>query len=289
MTHSSDNLVARVLRLGVDFPLAAFEQRILGDPDVLGMMYTGSLGRGGGDRCSDVDITLWLRDEALAKPPPLVLEHYVGWLGEIHLLDWSQHDHGLSSNCFVGPDWQQVELEIMGSHLATPEPYWHGVRVVKDTDDRLASLVAASGPPVAQLTRDAARKTIAEAIYHVGFVTVQNVRGSYYHAMGNLCELAGDMYRLLANARGREVYDVRYAERFLCDDELALLYAAWPATPEREAIRRAARGLWDWIQYVWAQCENALGEELGIALDRASFLEAIERPYAWERRRTDDG
>jgi hypothetical protein len=44
-------------RMGVDFPLAEFEQRILAEPDVLGMVYTGSLGRGGGDRCSDVAST----------------------------------------------------------------------------------------------------------------------------------------------------------------------------------------------------------------------------------------
>jgi hypothetical protein len=284
MTQSSENPVESTPpspHMGVDFPLAEFEQRILADPDVLGMVYTGSLGRGAGDRCSDVDISIWLRDEALTKEG--LLEHYVGWLGEIHFLSWSQHEHGLSSNCFVGVDWQQAELDIMDSQLATPHPYWHGVRVVKDTDGRLASLVAASGPPIAELTRDAARKVIAEAIYHIGFVTVQNVRGAHYHAMSNLCELANSLYMLLANARGREGYDVRNAERFLHKAELALLYASWPAAAEREAICYATRGLWAWTQYVWAQCEQTLGEELGISLDTIGFLEAIERPYAWDR------
>ena len=71
-------------------------------------------------------------------------------------------------------------------------------------------------------------------------------------------------------------------ERFLNEDELALLYAAWPQAPEREAIRRAARGLLEWIRYVWTQVEQTLGEELGISLDTAAFLEAIERPYDWD-------
>ena len=113
-------------RMGVYFPLAEFERRALADPDVLGVLYTGSLGRGGGDRCSDIDITLWLRDEALARPGQQVLEHYLGWLGQIHLLDWSQHEHSLSSNAFVGPDWQQAELEILGSRLAEPDPAQQG-------------------------------------------------------------------------------------------------------------------------------------------------------------------
>ena len=71
-------------------------------------------------------------------------------------------------------------------------------------------------------------------------------------------------------------------ERFLRPDELALLYAAWPAGPERVAIRRATRGLWEWTRYVWTQAEQRLGEELGISFDTSAFLEAIERPYDWE-------
>jgi hypothetical protein len=278
MTGDSGSRNTYEPRLGVDFPLEAFEQRVLADPDVLGMIYTGSLGRGDRDRCSDLDLTLWLSDEAFALPGRL--EHYLGWLGDVRLNSWTRDEHGASSNAFVGPDWQQAELYLMGAHHPEPHAYWHRARIVKDTDGRLASLVAASGPAVVSLTRDAARTVIAEAIYHIGFVTMQNVRGSHYHAMANLCELAGGLYWLLANARGYEGHDVRNAEQFLRADELALLYAAWPAAPDREAIRIAARGLWAWVQHVWAECERTLGEELGIALDAAIFIDAIERVYA---------
>ena len=122
---------------------------------------------------------------------------------------------------------------------------------------------------------------IEEAIYHTGFVTMQNIRGSHHHAMSNLCELANNVYTLLAQLRGREGYAERFVERFLRPYELALLNAAWPTGPDRESIRRAARGLWEWTRYVWTQVEQRLGEELGIAFDTAAFLEAIERPYDW--------
>ena len=266
-------------RMGMHFPLADFEPRIMADPDVLGMMYNGSLGRGEADRCSDLDISLCLRDEALAKPGRI--EHYLSWIGEIQFVSVSQHDSGFSSNAYVGADWQRVELDISRKTEATPHPYFHRATIVKDTEGWLASLVAASGPPTAEPTRDTARKVLEEAIYHIGFVTMQNIRGSHQHAMSNLCELAGNVYMLLAQLRGREGYAERFVERFLRPDELALLYAAWPASPKREAIRRAARGLWEWTRYVWMQAEQALGEELGISLDAAAFLEAIERPYAW--------
>ena len=265
------------LRMGRHFPLADFEEQILADPDVLGMLYNGSLGRGDADRCSDLDITIWLRDEALTKAGRLA--HYLSWLGEIHFVSWSQHEAGLASNSFIGPDWQQVELAIMDSHHPTPHPYWHGNRIVKDTDGRLAALVAASGPPIATLTRAAARKVIEEVIYHIGFVTMQNVRGSHYHALVNLCELANNVYTLFAQVRGCEGWAKRFVERFLRPDELVLLYAAWPSGPDSESIRRAARGLWEWTHYVWTQAEQTLGEELGISLDTKAFVEAIERPY----------
>ena len=68
MTESSE--APRVIdrdepRMGVDFPLADFELRIMADPDVLGMMYNGSLGRGEADRYSDLDISLWVRTRRL--------------------------------------------------------------------------------------------------------------------------------------------------------------------------------------------------------------------------------
>src|SRR5262245_31243344 len=182
-------------RMGVHFLLAEFEQRILADPEVLGMMYNGSLGRGEADRCSDLDISLWLRDEALTKPERI--EHYVGWLGELQFVSWSRHENGLSSNCYIGPNWQRVELDIEGTCENTPHPYFHRATVVKDTDGRLASLVAASGPPTAKLSREAARKVIEEAIYEIGSITMQNIRGSHHRAMSALCEYANRLYTLL--------------------------------------------------------------------------------------------
>jgi hypothetical protein len=267
-------------RMGVHFPLADFEQRIMADSDVLGMMYNGSLGRGEADRYSDLDISLWLRDEALAKGGRI--EYYLNWLGEIQFVSVSPHASGCACNAYVGSDWQRVELDIQGAHEDTPHPYFHRATVVKDTNGRLASLVAASGPPTAKLTCEAARKVIEDAIYHIGFVTMQNVRGSHHHAMSNLCELVNNVYTLLAQVRGHEGWAERFVERFLREDERVLLYAAWPSGPDREAIYRAARGLWEWTRYVWTQAEQTLGQELGISLDAAAFLEAIERPYDWD-------
>lgn len=264
-------------RMGVNFPLAAFEQRIADDPDVLGMLYAGSLGRGGADRCSDIDVTLWVRDEVLETPH--LLEHYMGFLGELHFV----FSLGRNGNGYAGPDWQSVDVEIMGTNdFDGAGSYYYGTRVVKDANGFLASVVAASSPPTPDITRASAQKVIEEAIHMLGHLTMHNVRGSAYHAMGNLCQQADNLYGLLAQLRGREPFNVRYVEKFLPPDEVALLYAAWPSGPEREAIRRASRGLWEWTRYVWTEAEQMLGESQGIPLDTAAFLAALERPYTWE-------
>jgi hypothetical protein len=264
-------------RMGVNFPLEAFERRIADDPDVLGMLYAGSLGRGEADRCSDIDVTLWVRDEVLDTPR--LLEHYMGLLGELHFV----FSLGRYGNGYAGPDWQSIDVELMGkTDFGGGGSYYHRATVVKDTDGFLASIVAASPPPTPEVTLENARKAIEEAIHILGHLTMHNIRGSACYAMGQLDEQAGNLYGLLARLRGREQYDVRFVERFLPSEELTLLYAAWPARPEREEIRSAARGLWQWTRYVWAEAEATFGESLGISLDVEAFLPALERPYSWE-------
>jgi hypothetical protein len=203
----------------------------------------------------------------------------MGLLGELHFV----FSLGLNGKGYAGPDWQSVDMELKGKNDFTETgSYYYRARVIKDTDGFLASVVAASPPPTPELSPESARKLIEEAIHMLGHITMHNARGSAFYAMGNLCEQADNLYGLLARLRGREPYDVRFAERFLRPDELVLLYAAWPSSPEREAIRRAVRGVWEWTRYVWTEAEQTLGESLGIRLDAEALLAALERPYGWE-------
>ena len=264
-------------RMGVNFPLADFERRIVADPDVLGMLYVGSLGRGKADRCSDIDVALWIRDEVIETPR--LLEHYMSQLGELHFV----FSMGLWGNGYAGPDWQSIDVALMAKEHFKPDPYYHGMTVVKDTDGFLASIVAESPPAMPDLTRESAKKVIEEAIHILGHITMHNIRGSSFHAMSNLCEQISNIYGLLARLRGHEHYEVRFVEQFLPPDELALLYTAWPARPDRDEIRRAARGLWEWTRYVWTTAEQTLGASLDIPLDAEAMLAALEAPYSWDQ------
>src|SRR5690348_10276187 len=71
-------------RTGAFFSMADFEQRIAADPDVLGMMYVGSQGRGDGDRYSDLDVSLWVKEEVLDRRE--IQRQYLSWLGELHFM-----------------------------------------------------------------------------------------------------------------------------------------------------------------------------------------------------------
>ena len=66
--------------------LEQFEVAILSDPSVLGVLYTGSLGRGTADRFSDLDLEVWLADDAFADLPAKTRDlHAV--LGTIELFE----------------------------------------------------------------------------------------------------------------------------------------------------------------------------------------------------------
>ncbi len=66
-------------------PLDDFERAIQADPEVLGMFYFGSLGRGAATRFSDLDIFVWFSDD-VAMPAGDKLLQLLGLLGMIHWL-----------------------------------------------------------------------------------------------------------------------------------------------------------------------------------------------------------
>src|SRR5215211_6904715 len=75
---------ARVVDSSLRPLLDRFEAAVLADPSVLGVLYTGSLGRGTADRFSDLDLDVWLGDAAFAELPTktrdlLAVLGPVGW------------------------------------------------------------------------------------------------------------------------------------------------------------------------------------------------------------------
>jgi hypothetical protein len=65
--------------------LHPFEATVESDADVLGVLYTGSLGRGTADRYSDLDIECWVTDRAYADAPA-VIHQLMSYLGTAHFI-----------------------------------------------------------------------------------------------------------------------------------------------------------------------------------------------------------
>ena len=254
-------------------PLDAFEHAIQIDPEVLGVFYYGSLGWGTATKHSDLDIYIWLSADV---PAPVdgkqrQLLSTLGTIGWLHLED---------GRAYVGPDWITVDVTAKhGDQLGEPWEGFAGGRVIKDTDGRLARLVAASTADVPAETVATARPVISEAIGDQFFAARQNVRGSVWSATGNISDLAKSTYELLGRLRGKRTYGFRYVEELLTPDEQALLAAAWPRGATQEENRRAARALWDWTTFVWREAERVIGQPLGLEVDEGELLDAIDRMY----------
>jgi len=263
---------------GKDFPMAAFEQAIASDPDILGAFYSGSQGRGTMDRYSDLDLMVWVTEEAYAEGSGK-LEALLSTLGQVQ----SQHPHRptSSSTALVGPDWQRVDLELFREEDLKPWIGWSGARILKDTNATLSRILAQVPERPELPTIEEAADFISGVIDSQIYLALQTARGGAWSGMSEVGAQAIALYAFLARLRGVNSCGPRYVEQLLAPHERALLEATVVARPEREEVRRAARELWEWTRYVWRETERVLGGALPISLDEEGLLSAVDRIYAW--------
>ncbi len=253
--------------------LERFEAAVLSDPSVLGVLYTGSLGRGTADRYSDLDLEVWIAANA---DLPTRTRDLLAVLGTI---EWSQsHDPGFTQ-ANVGPDWRRVDLQLRMRDDTEPRHDFAGARIVKDFDGTLARLVAASVPEDVTPTWEEVRAAILGATGEQIYIAANNARGVSWEAMSSIPYQMAQLYELLARMRGRRSYGLRYAESLLSPAEQQLMQAVWPAAATRAEVRRAARALWRWTRYVRAEVERGLGRPLEMTVDEASLLAAVDALY----------
>jgi predicted nucleotidyltransferase len=256
-------------------PLDTFEHIIKHDPEVLGVLYFGSLGRGTAGRFSDLDVLVWLPEELELSARDKLLQ-LLSLFGENHWLETGdRHVTG-----FVESEWTQVDIEFAQREHLVPSARYTGATVIKDTDGVLAIMAAACEPERLTETVESAADVIHGAISDLLFLTRHNARGSIWSARGNLTYQSTLLYELLGRLRGRRTYGYRYVEELLTPDEQVLLTAAWPCELTREENRRAARALWAWIQYVQREAERSIGQSLGVEVNEYELFAVIDRYYA---------
>src|SRR6266576_2603075 len=92
-------------------PLRPFEAAIQADQRVLGVLYTGSLGRGTARRFSDLDMEVWVTDAAYAEVETTVRE-ILGTLGAIQFLYFRYAGDSSFYTAFLGTEWLPVDLAV---------------------------------------------------------------------------------------------------------------------------------------------------------------------------------
>jgi predicted nucleotidyltransferase len=254
-------------------PLDDFERAIQADPDVLGVFYFGSLGRGSATRHSDLDIFVVVPD-SITEPNQQKLVPLLQLFGEIHWLCIS------GGTGYVGPNWIQVDIELARRSELEPSYRYAGARVIKDVDGFLAAYAASCTPEEIIETPASARAVIYDAIGDLLYQARNNARGSLWESRGNMTYQCSLVYQLLGRLRNRRTYGFRYVETLLTPDEQALLAATWPGELSQAENRRAALALWAWMKYVWREAERVLGAPLELEIDEAGLLDAIDRMYA---------
>lgn len=254
-------------------PLDDFERAIQSDPDVLGVFYFGSLGRGAATRHSDLDIFVVVPDH-IAEPDQEKLVPLLQLFGAIHWLS-------IADGCgFVGPNWTQVDIEFARRSELEPSYRYTGARVIKDAADGfLAAYAALCTPEAIVETPASAGAVIHEVIGELLYQARNNARSALWESRGNIANQSASVYQLLGRLRGRRTYGWRYTETLLRPEEQAVLAAAWPGELSQAENRRAARALWAWTTYVWREAERVLGAPLAVKIDEAGLLDAIDRMY----------
>ncbi len=260
------------MELPSPLPLGVFERAVQSDPEVLGMFYFGSLGRGAATRHSDLDIFVVVPD-GIAEPYQEKLVQLLQLFGEIH---WLEIPKGTG---YVGPNWTQIDIEFAHRSELEPSYRYAGATVIMDADGFLAAYAARCTPEAIIETPASAGALIHEVIGEMLYQARNNARGALWESRGNLVYQCSLVYQLLGRLRGRRTYGNRYVEMLLTPAEHALLAAAWPRDLSREENRRAARALWAWTRYVWREAERVIGAPLEVQVDEEGMLAAIDRMY----------
>jgi hypothetical protein len=260
-------------------PLSQFEAALQADPRVLGVIYTGSLGRGTADRFSDLDLELWVTDPAYDDVETTVRE-LLSPLGAIQWLMLTAAGESMFTTAFLGPNWQPVDLMVHRPAVESPVPDPSQVHLLKDQNQQLHQFLAIATHQAVEVSWEEAREKLEMAIGEWIYLHRKNARGDGWCALGMATESAAALYTLVAALRGVRAHSYRYVAQVLSPQEQGILAQVWPRDCSQQELRRAGRALWNWTRLVWQEAECYLGRSLLIEVDEDSLLTAIDRLYS---------
>ena len=155
---------------------------------MLGMLYTGSLGRGTADRFSDLDIEVWVTDAAYAEAE-MTAQEILGYLGAIQFLYSRATGY---TTAFLGIEWQPIDLALHQQTEERPQPPSAQVRILKDTTHHLERMLAQANGETVEISWEQARMKIEDAIDSHIYLNRANARGDVWYALGKVTACAAE-------------------------------------------------------------------------------------------------
>lgn len=199
------------------------------DERVLAIWLTGSLGRGVGDRYSDVDLRVAVRDEALQ-------DFAAAWyhaLDQISPTVFRQRFGPPSEPIItaITPNWLRFDLAIIPATLALQRSATQAA-ILFDRNDTFASVAPAAADASAQASA-AVLAVIEEFLRCLGLLVVVAGRGEWLVAVDGGLRLRSLLIDLLLIANGRQRPGVKRLNSVLPPEQQQLLEQLPPlvATP----------------------------------------------------------
>jgi|GEM_PF-6735493 len=241
---------------------------------VIGIFYAGSTATGFRDAYSDIDCFL-----VVEKFDPTLMNRIRTFLAKYWEVRF-ESGNAWGHSFFLGEQFIKLEIDILlpKDHL-TPQVKFQGIKIIKDTKGLLAKVSAASEKLKVVVDHATAVQLFLDIRDGQLYIAKHAVRGWRWSAMGEVHAEAEQLFQVLAKLKGRTQFGFREAESFLTVKELQLLAATRCPTTDVQAIKTAAHGLWNFLQYVESYYKKKTKRRLHISCDDDALLQMTESIY----------
>lgn len=252
-----------------DLNLSDFEDSIQKNKDILGVMYTGSVGKSFGDKFSDLDIELVVNKKFLfdSKKNIRILLKKIGEIKLLYFLD----DKNVKS---LVNDYQKVDFKLHTRDSLVPREKYNKIKIIKDTKNLLTNFNNKSKSCKTKVSKEFIEGEFKEAIITQIVVANRCGRGWKWSAMAWVNFRVERLFVDLMKIRGKLQFGFANVKNLLDKKEIKMLKDSYCKEPSNKEIERSLKSLWKFTKYVFGEYEKKSEKKL-FSIDEKSFLNKV--------------
>ena len=257
--------------------MSRLEDAIIPRPEIIGALYSGSIGRGDYDEHSDIDLYTVVKDEDYDK----IFPQMPAWMAEVGEIKYRiNRSHCNSWVFFIDDDWAKVDVAVYKRSELKPKFEYRGIKIVKDHEGLLAEVQKLSIDLPSDIPKNHFHGWLNECRDGQIYTARHCARGWIMSAVGEAAYEGEQLFYLLLKLRGTpEQYGFRDAENILSDKEFQMLLATRPKEATILAVREGMKAVWKLLKHVETEYERVVGEPVGIKCDDEELLAVAEKIY----------